>query len=248
MRTRLIFISASLALLVGGPATARAELPLRPIGAKAPMGNERLSDEHTITRSASTNLRAKIRSEPSDSAKAEGRLRYHTEDGPPEVYLLLESRLVADDQVWIKIRIPARPNGQTGWVKREALTPFSLTTKHLVINRKTLRAKLYRSGKLIFSGPVGVGKKSTPTPAGNFYAREKLKALKGGTIYGPWAIGTSAYSSISDWPGGGVVGVHGTNQPQLIPGRPSHGCIRMPNRKIRKLVRLMPIGTPITIK
>jgi lipoprotein-anchoring transpeptidase ErfK/SrfK len=39
-----------------------------------------------------------------------------------------------------------------------------------------------------------------------------------------------------------------TNEPQRIPGRPSHGCIRMPNRKIRQLVRRMKIGTPLEIR
>jgi hypothetical protein len=36
-------------------------------------------------------------------------------------------------------------------------------------------------------------------------------------------------------PGGGVIGIHGTNQPYLIPGWPSHGCIRVANRPIRRL-------------
>jgi lipoprotein-anchoring transpeptidase ErfK/SrfK len=71
--------------------------------------------------------------------------------------------------------------------------------------------------------------------------------VDGSTIYGPWAFGTSAYSVLSDWPGGGVVGIHGTDQPELIPGRPSHGCIRVPNRDIHRLARLMPIGTPVRI-
>jgi lipoprotein-anchoring transpeptidase ErfK/SrfK len=45
-----------------------------------------------------------------------------------------------------------------------------------------------------------------------------------------------------------VIGIHGTNQPWLIPGRPSHGCIRVPNAAIRRLARRMPIGTPIRIR
>jgi lipoprotein-anchoring transpeptidase ErfK/SrfK len=67
------------------------------------------------------------------------------------------------------------------------------------------------------------------TPAGRFYIRERLRKRRDSPIYGPWAFGTSAYSALSDWPGGGVVGIHGTNQPGLIPGRPSHGCIRVRN-------------------
>ena len=93
--------------------------------------------------------------------------------------------------------------------------------------------------------PVGVGAPATPTPRGRFYIRERLRGTGG--AYGPWAFGTSAYSTLSEWPGGGVVGIHGTNQPGLLPGRPSHGCIRVRNRDIRRLARLMPIGTPVRI-
>jgi lipoprotein-anchoring transpeptidase ErfK/SrfK len=70
----------------------------------------------------------------------------------------------------------------------------------------------------------------------------------GGTIYGTHAIGTSAYApTLSDWPGGGVVGLHGTNQPQLIPGRPSHGCIRLRNADVARFYKLAPRGTPVRI-
>jgi len=44
------------------------------------------------------------------------------------------------------------------------------------------------------------------------------------------------------------VGIHGTNEPNLIPGRPSHGCIRMKNKDILHLNRLMKPGTPLLIK
>jgi lipoprotein-anchoring transpeptidase ErfK/SrfK len=45
-----------------------------------------------------------------------------------------------------------------------------------------------------------------------------------------------------------MIGIHGTNEPSLIPGRISHGCIRMRNHRIRRLARLMPVGTPLTIR
>lgn len=61
------------------------------------------------------------------------------------------------------------------------------------------------------------------------------------------AFRTGAYSTLSDWPGGGVIGIHGTNQPQLIPGAPSHGCIRVPNAAISRLWPLLPVGTPVLI-
>ena len=62
------------------------------------------------------------------------------------------------------------------------------------------------------------------------------------------AFGTSALSNVeTDWPGGGVIGIHGTNEPWLIPGHPSHGCIRVPDSEVVQLAKLLPIGTPLTI-
>lgn len=45
-----------------------------------------------------------------------------------------------------------------------------------------------------------------------------------------------------------MVGIHGTNEPWLVPGRPSHGCIRMRNRDILWLAARMPIGTPLLVR
>jgi lipoprotein-anchoring transpeptidase ErfK/SrfK len=98
----------------------------------------------------------------------------------------------------------------------------------------------------VWSARVGVGAPGTPTPAGRFYVRERVRSLD--AFYGPIAFGTSAYSALSDWPGGGVVGIHGTSLPQLIPGRPSHGCVRLRNADILRLARLMPTGTPVLVR
>ena len=233
-----------LAAVAFAPASAGAASPVRPAHASGPLGDERLSDEQTLTRYAHPYTTAVIRSRASSKGHSVGRLHYHTEDGPLEVYIALESRVV-HNVTWIQIRIPGRPNGRTGWVREEALGPLVIVRTALRINRTTLKATLYKDGKKIWQSPVGVGKASTPTPAGRFWIRERLKAL--GSAYGPWAFGTSAYSILSDWPGGGVIGIHGTNEPSLIPGRPSHGCVRVPNAKISQLARLMPVGTPVRI-
>jgi lipoprotein-anchoring transpeptidase ErfK/SrfK len=58
---------------------------------------------------------------------------------------------------------------------------------------------------------------------------------------------SSAATPFSDWPGGGVVGIRGTDRPGLIGQAVSHGCIRMFNRDVDRLRRLAPLGTPIDI-
>jgi hypothetical protein len=242
-------IPALLAASVPAAASAAEKPPLRPKGDQSPLGNERLSNETTLSRWAHTNLLGAIRSNPSTSSKAIGKLRWNTEDGPPEVYLVLQSRLDDHDQVWLQIRVPARPNGRKGWVREEQLSNLYTITTQLIIDRKKLKATLKKGGKTIWTSPVGVGRPGLETPAGHFWIRERLSNLGGSPVYGPWAFGTSAYSDkLTDWPGGGVVGIHGTNQPELIPGRPSHGCVRVPNRRISKLKKLMPVGTPLLIK
>jgi lipoprotein-anchoring transpeptidase ErfK/SrfK len=118
----------------------------------------------------------------------------------------------------------------------------------LRIDTKRLQAKLIRNGRLVFRSRIGIGKKKWPTPKGTFYVRDRLEGFPPGSIYGVLAFGLNARSSVlTDWPGGGFVGIHGTNQPYLLPGRVSHGCIRMRNRDILRLARLMPVGTPVTV-
>jgi L,D-transpeptidase catalytic domain len=251
MTCRTPLLAVLLVALLATPAAASAApLPLKPKKDRSPLGDERLSNERTLTRWAYTNLRGAIRSEPSASSKAVGKLRWNTEDGLPEVYIALQSRLhEGDEQAWIQIRIPGRPNGRTGWVREEQLSNLTAIRTFLTIDRGKLRATLRKNGRTIWSSSVGVGAPGTVTPRGDFWIRERLKNLGGSPIYGPWAFGTSAYSdTLTDWPGGGVVGIHGTNQPELIPGRPSHGCVRVPNAKISRLAKLMPVGTPLLIK
>jgi hypothetical protein len=240
-----------LLVLLAAPASAAGadETPLRAKGDDAPLGNERLSNETTLTRWAHTNLIGTIRSEPTKRSQALGKLRWNTEDGLPEVYVVLQSRIDANRIPWLQIRVPGRPNGRMGWVREEFLSNLKTIQTQLTVDRRALKATLRKDGRRIWTSRIGVGAPGTPTPSGRFWVRERLKNLGGSPVYGPWAFGTSAYSAeLTDWPGGGVVGIHGTNQPSLIPGRPSHGCIRVPNRNITRLAKLMPVGTPVRIR
>jgi hypothetical protein len=234
----------ALLLVAGAPAATGS---VRPLETDSPLGNERLSDELRLSRWAHAERRRSIHRSPGAGSPRVARLRLLTEDGYPEVYLALRARRVSRG-TWIQVRIPARPNGQSGWVRRSALGPLHPVTTALTIDRRRSRATLLRGGRPVWESPIGHGAPGTATPSGRFYIRERIRNLGGDPLYGPWAFGTSAYSALSDWPGGGVVGIHGTNEPWLIPGRPSHGCVRVPNSAVRRLARLMPIGTPVRIR
>lgn len=170
-----------------------------------------------------------------------------TPEGTSNLVLVLGSAW-RHGREWVHIRLPVLPNNTTGWVPRSALGGYHFVTTHLVIDLHRLRATLFRNGHPVFTAPVGVGQPQWPTPRGEFYVRDKLTDYAS-PFYGPVAFGTSARSAVlTDWPDGGFVGIHGTDAPQLIPGRVSHGCIRMRNPDILRIAKLMPVGTPLTIQ
>ena len=93
---------------------------------------------------------------------------------------------------------------------------------------------------------MAIGKPGAETPLGrDFYVQSRFAPKD--PFYGVFAVETTAYAPISDWPGDGLVGIHGTNAPQLIGQAVSHGCVRLPNAQAAKLRRLAPLGTPIDV-
>jgi L,D-transpeptidase catalytic domain len=176
------------------------------------------------------------------------RLSAQTPEGTTNIVTVLGRVAIPGHGLWIRVSLPVLPNGTSGWVPRAALGGYGVVDTRLIVDRRSLTATLMRGGRPVFRAVIGIGRASTPTPHGEFYVRDELTRYRGAT-YGPLAFGTSARSAtLTDWPAGGYVGIHGTDQPWLLPGRVSHGCIRMRNADILRLGRLMPVGTPITIR
>jgi L,D-transpeptidase catalytic domain len=223
-------------------------LPAAPAPALQVSQPEQLPSGRYLSRWTIVRAATSARSEPAANSPVIATLTTNTPDHTPNALTVLEAKTVAAGQLWVKVRLPVLPNGTAGWVRRRSLGAYQTVNTHLVLDRRRLLATLYRNGRLIFRAPVGIGTDSWPTPAGEFTVRSQLTRYAS-PFYGPVAFGTTARSAIlTDWPGGGFVGIHGTNQPQLIPGRISHGCVRMRNDDILRLAALMPLGTPLTIR
>jgi L,D-transpeptidase catalytic domain len=187
------------------------------------------------------------RAAPTGSAQPVGALPLRTPEGTTNIVLVIGERQ-RQRGLWVHVRLAVLPNDRTGWVPRSALGGYRFVHTHLVVDQARLTATLYRDGRKIFRAPIGVGRPEFPSPRGEFYIRDRLNGF-GNPFYGPVAFGTSARSAVlTDWPDGGFVGIHGTNEPDLIPGRISHGCVRMRNQDILELARLMPVGTPLSIR
>jgi hypothetical protein len=237
-------IAAALGILAIAPspaATAGSDPRWGPV--------EDLYRPEVLSRFAFVNHAVTARAVPYWDGAHVARLTTKTEDSTDELVLVLARTRDREGRRWYKVSLPILPNGTTGWVPGSALGDIAKVRTWLKIDRRRLRLTLLRSGRVVMRARIGVGRSIWPTPRGHFYVRNRLAGRSLGAIYGPLAFGTSAHSSVlTDWPGGGVIGIHGTNQPELLPGRVSHGCIRLRNRDIRRLGRRLKIGTPITIR
>jgi hypothetical protein len=187
-----------------------------------------------------------VRVAPRPHARRIARLTQFRADYRPTVTLAI-GRRTRHGRTWYRIRLAGRPNGRTGWVRADGLEwRRSVRRTVLAIDLSQRRLRVRRHGRRTRSFPIAVGAPSTPTPTGNFYLAAAWRPSE--PLYGAWAIETSAGAVITDWPGGGVIGIHGTNQPQLIGQAVSHGCIRMRNHDIRALRRWARPGTRLFIR
>ena len=152
------------------------------------------------------------------------------------------------DQNWYLAYLPTRPNEHTGYVRADDLSLSTVDTQ-ILVERQYHRLTAWAGDQQIFQAPVAVGKPQWPTPAGMFYLQELISTGNPRGAYGPYVYGLSAHSDVFETFGGGdgLVGLHGTNEGGSIGRSASHGCIRLANANIAKLVTLVPVGTPIVI-
>lgn len=186
-----------------------------------------------------------VRAEPSRSAPRVTVLSQFRDDFRPRVVLAVGVRRDATGRPeWYRISLPGRPNGRTGWVPAASVDVRPMR-KEIVIDRSARTLELRDGGRVVLRTRVAVGAYGMETPLGRFYVMAKFRPTA--PILGAYGFETSAYSKLSEWPGGGIVGIHGTNAPSLLGQAVSHGCIRVANEAILRLKDLVPVGTPIRI-
>ena len=151
-----------------------------------------------------------------------------------------------EGNTWYQIRVPARPNGSTGWVRASDVSTAPVTHA-IYVDLSDHRLDLYELGNKLQSYPVAVGRMNTPTALGDFFVTLKFRPDR--QVYGELVMMISAFSEqLPDWPGGGQAGIHGTNDDSAIGKDVSAGCIRMHNRDILRLSESAPLGTPVFVQ
>lgn len=193
-----------------------------------------------------TSVRVTAREAPSPTAMPIASFDRINPQGAPQVFDLGAPE--GEGGRWYRAALPVRPNGTSGFLPADALN-VELDPYRIVVDREHLTLTLSKACSVVRTFTIGLGKESTPTPNGTFYIISLLRPPTGSSTYGPYAYGLSAFSdAITDWAGGAVIGIHGTDDPSSIGNRKSHGCIRMRNRDIEYLVPILPLGTPVEIR
>jgi lipoprotein-anchoring transpeptidase ErfK/SrfK len=195
--------------------------------------------------------RVAARARPSQSARVVHVFRQFRSDYRPTIVHAIGQRTFrprdpyAEPIVWYKVRLPVRPYGRTGWVRSEGVEVFTIRER-VVVRRRARVLEVYRGSRRILRTRVAVGRPGRPTPRGNFYVAAKYVPQRN-SLVSTYALELSAPAGLSDFPGGGVVGIHGTPALWSIGQAASNGCVRVRPRTARALRRLVPLGAPVRV-
>lgn len=162
----------------------------------------------------------------------------------------LEVRSVKDVRGvrWVKVLLPQRPNGTAGWMRADDFTFTELRTRvDIDLSSRTLTVS--RAGKRMGTFDVAVGTPETPSPTGSFAIAEIIPTGDPKAFLGTIVMPLTAFSNtLNEYAGGnGRVAIHGTSAPELIGQAVSHGCIRMHNRDVGRVSRIVSPGTHVVI-
>jgi lipoprotein-anchoring transpeptidase ErfK/SrfK len=165
--------------------------------------------------------------------------------------LVLDSRHDKQGRTWLKVLLPVRPNGSTGWIPKDR-TAIGSTHWRIVVSTGQRKVRVYRDGHLARTFLAVVGADGTPTPHGHYAIYEKIAQRNPESEIGPWALHLTAFSDVLDNFGGGPgrVAIHGRNGVYLIAPlgtAASHGCVRVDDAEVGFLARVTISGTPVNI-
>lgn len=228
-----------------GPAAAPSPGPSSAEPAASPTADDPEGEALTTLVATAVVDEVAVRPEPDEAVDADAVLDRRDETSGELVFVVDEQR-----PDWLLVQLPVRPNGSTGWIRAVDVS-LSQHSFAIAIDITTHELVLRNGTEVVLTAPVGVGTQDTPTPGGRYYLKELLQPPTPDGVYGVYAYGLSGFSNVlTSFAGGdGVIGIHGTNAPELVGTDVSSGCLRLTNDVITRMVEEvgLPLGTPVSI-
>jgi hypothetical protein len=184
---------------------------------------------------------------PSPAAKSVANLPNTNAFGQWLPLLALERERRPNGAAWLRVRLPGKPNGSTGWVRESDVELRSLRDRILVDLSERILWR-YHDGRLRQRFRVAIGSPDTRTTPGRFYVWALVSYDDPDGPYGTYALGLNGFSEVlTEWPGGGRMAIHGTADEADLGRAVSHGCIRVLNSQLQQLYDV-PLGTPVVLR
>jgi lipoprotein-anchoring transpeptidase ErfK/SrfK len=151
---------------------------------------------------------------------------------------------------WLRVSTADLQSGRDGWIDANAPSiTISKTPVEIVIRLGTKTLELRRADQVLRRFTVGVGAPESPTPTGRFAVTDELAGPSYSPVYGCCILALSVRQTRlpAGWTGGDRIAIHGTNVASTIGNALSSGCLHATDADLRYLMRLVPLGTPVTI-
>jgi hypothetical protein len=160
---------------------------------------------------------------------------------------IVNGRVARDGSTWYRVLLGIEPNGSNGWI-RAADVSLDKATDRIVVDMSKRVLRHYHHGHLRYRFRIGIGKATTPTTPGRYFVWAHLDPSGASGPYGSYLLGLSGFSEVlTDWPGGGRLAIHGTDERSDRGEAVSSGCVRVYNPQMERL-RRVPLGTTVIVR
>ncbi len=185
---------------------------------------------------------AQLRSRPGGAVL--GRVTARTEFGSPTSLAVVGRRAG-----WLRVQTPVLPNHRAAWIPAGA-AQLQATDYSIRIDRSARRATVRDGDRTLFAFTVAVGRAGNETPLGRFAVTDKLRPQDPSSPYGCCAVALTGHQTklVAGWPGGDRLAIHNTPAVASVGQAASLGCLRAHRRPMQRLMRRLPLGTPVFIR
>ena len=165
------------------------------------------------------------------------RLGAHTEFGSPRTFAVTGPGL--------QVVTTELPNGRRGWVDGKGALRLSRTRVTLDVDLSTRVLRVHVGRNVLRAMRVGIGAPGTATPTGRFAITDKLAGSRYSSVYGCCILALSGHQTNlpRGWTGGDRLAIHGGS----TAGAVSTGCLHTDEADLRYLMRVVALGTQVTI-